>query len=111
MDMKLSEILEVIKPCYLQGTLAGKEYPETFFTYWCFEAPEEYMDNKPVKALWGFWVYCYSDDTETLNTSFDGAIEALRANGFIVQGRPTNAASDEKSHTGKMITVYYIETY
>lgn len=107
----LNNILESIKPCYLQGTLTGQEYPETFFTYWCFEAPEEYMDNKPYKALWGFWVYCYSNDRTTLETCLKDAIEMLREQGFIVQGRGEDAASDERTHTGQMVTVYYIESY
>lgn len=111
MRNSLHTVLENIKPSFLQGTLPGKNYPETFFTYWCFDAPEEYMDNKPIKALWGFWVYCYSNDPETLETSLNEAIEALRDNGFIVQGRGIDLASDRPSHTGRMITVYYIETY
>ena len=111
MRNSLHAVLENIKPSFLQGTLPGEKYPETFFAYWCFDAPEEYMDNEPVKALWGFWVYCYSDDLKTLETSLNEAIDALRDNGFIVQGRPIDLASDRISHTGRMVTVYYIETY
>ena len=107
----LFSILRKKHATYLQGTLPGEDYRPTFFTYWCFDAPEEYMDNKPVKALWGFWVYCYSNDPEVLETSLNEVIEALRDNGFIVQGRPIDLASDRPSHTGRMITVYYIETY
>ncbi len=69
------------------------------------------MDNRPYKAVWGFWVYCYSNDRQTLETCLKDAIEALRAQGFIIQGRGQDAASDERTHTGQMITVYYIENY
>ena len=112
MRNSLHDVLNNISGTYLQGTLPGPNYPEgTFFTYWCFDAPEEYMDNRPVKAVWGFWVYCYSDVPWLLDEHLNEAIEELRDNGFIVQGRPIDVASDRPSHTGKMITVYYIETY
>lgn len=111
MRSELTAILEKIKPCFLQGTLTGKTYPETFFTYWNFDAPESYIDNRPYKAVWGFWVYCYSDDPDTLETSLKEAVEALRAGGFIVQSRGIDVESDENTHTGKMITVYFIENY
>lgn len=105
----LFNTLSAIEPTYLQGTLAGLEYPPTFFTFWNFDTKEEYYDNKPRKRIYAYWVYCYSDDEEKLTSALRSAIEALRSKGFIVQGE-TDAASDERTHTGRMVTVYFIES-
>ena len=69
------------------------------------------MDNIPIRAEWGFWVYCYAVDPRIPQAALDEAIEALRAAGFIIAGRGEDAASDRPTHTGRMITVYYIENY
>lgn len=111
MKQLLVSELEKIKPCYLQGTVSGEVYPRTFFTFWNFDTPEDYADNKPVRCVWSYWVYCYSDDPDALDTALNSAIDNLRAAGFIVQGRGEDIASDRPTHTGRMITVYYIENY
>lgn len=105
----LYNTLAAIKPTYLQGTLAGQDYPATFFTFWNFDSPESYYSNKPSKRVCAYWVYCYSNDPTELETALTSAVIALRSAGFIVQG-VTDAQSDEPTHTGRMINVYSIET-
>lgn len=100
-------------PVYLQGSLtAADEYPTAFFTYWCFEAPEgAHYDNQPHSATWGYWVYSYAEKPETVDAMADQARDMLRAAGWTLNGRPTDANSDEPSHTGKMFEAYKIERY
>ena len=107
----LHSTLKNIYPAYSQGSLSPEEYQGTFFTYWNYERPEIFADNKPVGAHWGFWVYCYSDDPKTLDKALQDAVEALRAAGFIIENPGVDAASDKRSHIGRMITVKYIESY
>lgn len=114
MNTELCAILKSIGfPVFLQGSLtAADEYPAAFFTYWCFEAPEgAHYDNRPHSAAWGYWVYAYADDPETVDAMADQARDKLRAAGWVINGRPIDANSDEPSHTGKMLEVHRIEQY
>ena len=66
---KLIEVLESIGyPVYLQGSFTEEqEYPDTFFTYWRFDAPEpSHYNNQAFSCNWGFWIYVYSDNPRTL---------------------------------------------
>ena len=94
----------------LQGTI-GKKYPDHFFTFWNFQTPEKFYDNKPVSALWGFWVFFFSTDPEKVETVTNTIIDSLRAAGWVVEGRGEDALSDEPTHTGRRITVYRNEYY
>ena len=71
MKNKLISVLESIgHPVFLQGSLSPDEiYPETFMTFWNFEAPEIlFYDNEAHSAVWGFWVFLYSSDPELVET-------------------------------------------
>ena len=100
-------------PVFLQGTLNDDEdYPSSFFTFWNFETPEgEFYDNAAHLAAWGFWVYFYSDDPALVESVTKRAENALKENGWTLQGRAIDAASDVKTHTGTMLTCSKIEKY
>lgn len=107
----LQSKLKNIYPAYPQGSLSPEEYPESFFTYWCYEHTEKFADNEPVGANWGFWVYYYSSDPRTHKEALQEATKALRAEGFIIADPGVDADSGKRSHTGQMITAKYIESY
>lgn len=114
MKNKLIALLETFNfPVFLQGSLnEDDEYPPSFFTFWNFETPEDHhYDNKPVRAVWGFWVYFYSDDPAIVDTKLAEAGALLRENGWIIDGKGEDVASDEPTHTGCMLTCRYIENY
>lgn len=111
MKSLLVDTLKKIYPAYPQGSLAPEEYPATFFTYWNYETIERFYSNDPVRADWGFWVYCYSEDPRILKAALEEATEALRSAGFIIADPGTDADSGKRSHIGRMITVKYIESY
>lgn len=107
----LVDTLKNIYPVYQQGSVSPEKYPSNFFTYWNYDHAEVYADDKPVRAVWGFWVYFYSNDPKKLKGAIQEAVAALRAEGFIIENPGVDAASDRPSHTGRMITAKYIETY
>ena len=112
MKNKLISVLESVGfPVFLQGSLSPDEiYPETFMTFWNFETPETmFYDNEAHSAVWGFWVYLYSSDPEIVETETEKVRKLLKENGFILQGRGEDANSGRETHTGRMLTLYYME--
>ncbi len=112
-----SELISTLEtfgfPVFLQGSLSDSdEYPSSFFTFWNFETPEDsHYDNAPVRAIWGFWVYLYSDDPAIVDAKLIEAKEKLQAAGWTVEGKGQDVASDEPTHTGRMLTCWRIENY
>lgn len=98
-------------PVFLQGSLAPDEpYPDTFLTFWNGSADDQdHYDNQPINFVWEFDVNVYSTDPEIVNTALLTARTLLRANGWVVGGKGYDAASDEPTHTGRGITVFYLE--
>lgn len=114
MKQKLIELLETFGfPVFRQGSLNDDdEYPPSFFTFWNFETPEDsHYDNQSVRAVWGFWVYMYSDDPAIVDDKLIEAAKLLKKNGWIIDGKGEDVASDEPTHTGRMITCRFIENY
>lgn len=114
MKNKFIEILESLGyPVYLQGSInENEEYPESFFTYWVFQADENsHYDNGPVSCDWGFWLYFYSAKPALVESVPLEAKSKLQAAGFAFAGKPVDAESDEPTHTGCMMTCYIKEVY
>lgn len=113
----MKDIVELLStlgyPVIRQGSLiSSDEYPEEFFTYWNFETPEgRFYDNEANKAEWGYWVYFYSTNIDRTYSVLEEARQLLKQNGFICTGKGEDVASDKPTHTGRMLTVYYIENY
>lgn len=109
MRNKLINLLESFGyPAHLQGSLLSKEeYPDSFFTFWNFQNDDKcFYDNKTYAYDLGFWVYFYSNDADLIEQKIKEVKDLLKENKFIVQG-PIDVKSDVKTHTGKMLTVYY----
>lgn len=114
MKQQLIKLLETFGfPVYLQGSLAAPEdYPDSFFTFWNFSAPEgAFYDNDANRCVWGFWVYFYSTDPVQVLEVSEQARQLLKRNGFVPEGKPTDIPTDAPDYTGAMFTVYGIENY
>ena len=114
MTTKLIELLETFGyPVFRQGSMNDdKNYPSSFFTFWNYETPEDsHYDNNAVRAVWGFWIYFYTDDPSLIYTKLEEARQLLKSNGWITDGKGEDVASDVKSHTGRMIDCQFIENY
>lgn len=112
MEDKLIEVLNTLKyPVFRQGSLTKDEpYPESFFTFWNYESPDHaYYDNSDYGTNWSFGVYAYSSDPATTYQMITDARTKLKENDFIVPSKGFDASSDEESHTGRGISVYYLE--
>lgn len=113
MKQKLIDLLkdEFKYPVKQQGSMSENEtYPDHFFTIWNNDVPEgSHYDNKPVSFIWDFDVNFYSIDPEKVNKIMLEVRVLLTANGFVVNGKGYDVASDEPTHTGVGINVFYVE--
>ena len=90
------------KTLFLQGTMnADEAYPESFVTFWTQSTGDNaHFDNVTTSYDWSFSVIFYSADPVLVNTKPDKIRAALRAAGFIPQGKGQDIPSDETTHTG-----------
>ena len=87
---------------FLQGTMnPNAAYPSSFVTFWTnFTDTGAHYDNEAHAAYWNFSVIYYSDDPTLVNTQPLKIAAALKAAGFVQQGKGQDILSDEKTHTG-----------
>lgn len=108
----LIELLESFGyPVYRQGSLTKDDpYPETFITYWNVESPDHaHYDNSDFGTAWGFMLFVYSSDPDLTYSIIEDIRSLLQSNDWVVVGRGYDAASDEITHTGRAIDVYFLE--
>lgn len=98
-------------PVMLQGSLSAEDaYPAAFFTFWNNSTDDAaFYDNVETETIWNFDLNFYSTDPTLVNTVLLQAKSALKAVGFIPDGSGHDVASDEPTHTGRGMTLYYIE--
>lgn len=109
---KLIKALEPLGyPIRRQGSLGENEkYPESFFTFWNNSSYDEmFYDNQEHSTVWDFDLNFYSVDPILTNTILLKAKEFLKKEGFIVDGKGYDVASDEPTHTGRGINALYIQ--
>ncbi len=107
--MKL-KLIEALKTCgfvegktiFLQGTLNPNEaYPESFVTFWTSAVDDGVHFNNVTNSYdWNFTVIFYSANAALVNTKHNEIRAALKAAGFIPQGKGQDVLSDEPTHTG-----------
>ena len=90
------------KTLFLQGTMnPEEEYPETFITFWINSTDDNaHFENVTRSVDWSISVLLYSANPATTNTKPNEIRAALKAAGFIPQGKGRDVASDEPAHTG-----------
>ena len=98
-------------PVFLQGTLNPDDtFPDTFLTFWTdYTNDHAHFDNDVQSFEWSFSVILYSNDPEIVNTKPDEIRTALKAAGFIPQGKGQDVASGEVTHTGWAMDYIIIE--
>ena len=110
MEDKLIEILSQYDyPVILQGSLTqGEEYPEHFFTYWQTPGADSSLyENNAHSDQCDYDVYLYRTDAALVYKMPVTVKQELVKNGFIVPGTGYSVASDEPTHTGRGIHVFY----
>lgn len=112
MEDNLIELLSTFGfPIYRQGTFPQDEsYPSDFFTFWNSETEDHaFYDNNEYGTVWTFNVNFYSNNVENTYSFLAEAKKLLKKNGWIAPGKGYDVASDEPSHTGRGIEIYYLE--
>ncbi|MCQ2270971.1 MAG: hypothetical protein MJZ52_07085 [Bacteroidales bacterium] len=98
-------------PIIEQGSLnPNDDYPESFFTFWNPAADGgSFYDDDEHDIVWMFELNFYSSDPQLVNTKLLEAKRLLKQNGWIASGAGHDVASDETTHTGRGMTVTFIE--
>lgn len=98
-------------PVYLQGSLSDSDdYPAAFFTYFNnYTDDDAFYDNNEHQVIWNFDLNFYSNDPVLVNTILLQAKAALKAVGFIPDGSGHDVLSDEVTHTGRGLTLLFIQ--
>lgn len=113
MKQKLIDVLETFCPSnvYLQGSMnATATYPEEFITFFTMQTNDLAHYDNAVRAVgWRFAVIYYSDDPVKVNTKPFEIAAALKAAGFVPQGKGSDILSDEPTHTGFAMEFLYAE--
>lgn len=98
-------------PVFLNGSLGDDEpYPENFFTFFNESTNDaEFYDNEEHSCIWEFSLNFYSNNPKNVNSVLRDLKKVLKGVGFIIDGVGYDALSDEPTHTGRGITITYIE--
>lgn len=109
----LISVLETFCPdnVYLQGSLNPDEaYPQKFITFFTESTDDNAFYNNDVAAVdWNFSVMFYSTDPVEVNTIPAQISTALKAAGFIPQGKGNDIMADSPTHTGWAMDFIYRE--
>lgn len=112
MEDSLITILESLGyPVYRQGSLSDDDkYPDTFITFWNNDSPDHaHYDNDEYGTAWDFSIYVYSNNPLMTYSVLLDARNALKAAGWITPSKGFDVSSDEATHTGRGLEVFYLE--
>lgn len=111
MEDRLVELLEGLGYTVRRQGSVTEEYPDAFYTFWQIDSPDHaYYDNTDYGTAWAFNVFAYSINPALTYQMITDAREALKAAGWIVPSKGSDATSDEPTHTGRVLNVYFLET-
>lgn len=98
-------------PVYRQGSMANDaSYPETFFTFWNNASPDHsHYDNEEYGTAWDFNIYTYSNNPSLTYSLLMDARAKLKEYGWICPSKGFDVASDEATHTGRGLEIFYLE--
>lgn len=112
MEDLLIEVLGRICPDVIRQGSMPKDatYPEIFFTFWNDESDGDgFFDNTETAIVWSYTVCVYGRNPNDVYNKLMEAKELLKTEGFIVTGGGYDVMSDEVSHIGRGIDVYFRE--
>lgn len=112
MEDNLISILESFGfPVLRQGSLGDDEkYPDNFFTFWNTDSPDHsHFNNNNYGTTWAYDVNFYSNDPENTYNVLATARATLKAAGWTVPSKGYDVPSDEATHTGRGMEVYYLD--
>ena len=97
-------------PVFLHGSLGEDEpFPAAFFTFQTVSSSDIAFDNADAYTVYGYQVFFFADDPQTVESIAAQSRTALKQAGFIADGRGTDIPSEEKTHTGWVTEYYFIK--
>lgn len=107
---KLFELFEEIGlPYFRQGSLADKEYPPAFFTFWNTDTENEsFYDDKERRYIEYVQIGFYTNDATKIYSVIDDFIKRAEARGFVVEGRARDADADNPEYFGRVCFIRII---
>ena len=85
-------------------------YPDSFFTFWNnYSDDQAFYDNAETQTVWNFDLNFYSNDPTLVNTVLLAVKAELKKVGFIPDGSGHDVLSDEETHTGRGLTLLFLE--
>jgi len=110
-DLFIETIEGLDLPIFLQGSMTDEAVClASYFTFWNNSTDGGlYYDNADTVTHWDFSLNFYSIDPALVNVKLLEARALLRKQGFIINGKGYDVASDEATHTGRGINVLKIE--
>lgn len=99
-------------PIFRQGSLGEEDdYPDTFLTFWnSAETERTAYNNETATVVWSFDVNAYSTSAATVYSLSGKLRDALKKAGWQAPDRGHDVGSDEITHTGRGISVTFLET-
>lgn len=102
--LNLLEEIEAEKgfPYFRQGSLSDEDYPDTFFTFWNFDTPnDKFYDNEERRYHELVQIGFYTNDANLIYSEIDNFRERAKAKGFH-STRATDAPSGKDTHFGRV---------
>lgn len=97
-------------PVFLQGSLGENDpFPPAFFTFYINDSADISFDNKDDYCTYQMQVIFYANDPILVESIAEQSRTALKAAGFIPNGRGTDIPSEEPTHTGWVCEYSYIK--
>lgn len=92
---------------FRQGSLANKDYPNSFFTYWNFDTPDlRNRDNKVKTYSEDVMVYFYTNDRKLIYSEMDLFINNVKKKkGFTVMSKPYDCPTDRNDYFGRLVRI------
>lgn len=111
MEDQLIALLESFDyPVIRQGSLGEQKYPDTFITFWnSSEDGQSFYDNNAASVVWQFDVNVYSISPIVAYSVLAAARKLLKENGWTMQTRGYDVASDEITHIGRGMTIEFLQ--
>lgn len=99
-------------PVLLEGSIAPKEYPESFITFWNFYSSNTSFDNDDMATEYGFNIRFYSTSPSVVEETKKLILKTLKNAGFIPDGRGNDFTfNSETQHLGWSVDVYFTEVH
>lgn len=97
-------------PVFLQGSLGENDpFPPAFFTFHINDSADISFDNTDEYCTYQMQVIFYANDPMTVESIAEQSWTALKAAGFIPNGRGVDIPSEEPTHTGWVCEYSYIK--